>query len=452
MLHKARLRERRKEQRALALGVGSLSPLQSRHPKPRPKDSANAPPAAAAAGLARSVRFSEPDVARHSCATTAYGESGGAGTAAYRASSGSDSGGGGGGGGGGSGGNVSGALAFAPVDASPDVKKLLSQEAHRLAQRRRHHHNFKRSASNRNLEGTDGMVGPISPPGRGERGPDGGGGGNHDAAVAPVSVTASVKVYSAGVVDTFSPSMLPGEGAAIAPEDGSILDQATQIEAPLHGDGRTDGGRKGSSNGSVTYGNRSSSSSSGSAEKEFPAKSPGGRARRRTSSGNGDTDDAVPPNEACRDGVEMTGHPPPVAKSDCSAAVVAGPTQEAARAGSAGPLAAAAVTEKSLAEGRRGPKVASYHPQPTGSAVDEMSMGGAGGEASGSLGARCAAGWYTQSKLSAAASGAARLGLTAGRTGRAHRQTTVTGGGGGGGGGSGGGGDTTRVNRAQPAE
>lgn len=126
-----------------------------------------------------------------------------------------------------SGNNVSGGattINSAAADAlrGSEAHNLLEREEQRLLQRRGHHHNFKKSASARNLAGTCGMsgTGSSSPRlgGGEENGCDGGGGGDiHGAGlgestagtVAPVTVTASVRVYSAGGIMK-SPSP-PGE-------------------------------------------------------------------------------------------------------------------------------------------------------------------------------------------------------------------------------------------------
>lgn len=411
------MRDLRTKKRALALAVGSLSPSSLRHPKqatsPDPGDAV-----AAAPSLTPSVRSSERELARadrhiggtNSTDATAADESGGTGTAAASCRSGSS---------GGVSGNDGGASAFATFASTPEVQKLLSpEEHHHLVQRRCHHHDFKRSASTRNLEGTDGMVGPPRSP-SGNRGHGPGGGGNGDAGVVPVSLPANVKVYSGGNIGTCTASslLLSGEteresAASVFATGESLSDQASRLQPPLRSDGRNTGksSRKGSGNRSVSYASDSSNSSSSSG-KDSSASISGSRGRHRSgrSSRIGGEDGAQGPDKISRsrdDASGLTGHPlPPTASEGCRTVDdMNGSTERGTRAGLSGGGGGSAMigAGESRAEERSGPAV-----DPADVVVDEVSVGGTEKEP-GSLAARCATDWYRQSKLSAAASGTAR--------------------------------------------
>lgn len=123
-----------------------------------------------------------------------------------------------------------------------ESRTLMAQE-HHLLQRRLHHHNFKKSASARNLAGTDGMAGVSSPStylgGGGGSGDDGSLGEGH------VVVTTSVEVYSRdkeGSLTLSAGHKTDGPAASAGP--------CTQAEVYFGGgSGSTTTGREGSPDG-----------------------------------------------------------------------------------------------------------------------------------------------------------------------------------------------------------
>eukprot|EP00903_Cladosiphon_okamuranus_P020045 g18412.t1 len=438
VLQNVRMRELRKKKRALALTVHSLSPSSWRHPAPSSTEPVYAP--AFAPSPTPSVRFAEPELAsadhHNNCGTNnknarASAESGQTGTAGTCCRSGS-----------GSSGGVSGdgASAFATFASSPEVQKLLWQDEHHLMQRRRHHHNFKRSASARNLEGTDGMICLSgSPPG--SRGCGLGLAGNDDECALPVSVTASVMVYSGGNMEACTTSSLPlsGKSAASAFPAAEIpSEQASRLGPPLRGDARITGhrSREGSRSRPFSYGNdTSNNTSSNRAGKYSPARISGSHARRSNGCSVGGANGAQGPDKISRsrDGAsEVADHPlPPTTREGCRAVDdIHGLTEGTARAGfsAEGGLTLTGTGKSRVEEGSR-PMV-----DQADVVADEVSVGRTG-EGPGSLVARCATDWYRQSKLSASVNGAARLPLGTGQASKAHSQIVV----------GGGGGDTARV-------
>lgn len=115
----------------------------------------------------------------------------------------------------------------AGADKRSEAHNLLAREENHLLQRRGHHHDFKRSASAKNLAGTSGVSGKASSllrlgdadgSGRGgvdfDDARDTGSGDNAAASVAPATVTTSMRLYSTGGV-VGSPSVAGGETSGV---------------------------------------------------------------------------------------------------------------------------------------------------------------------------------------------------------------------------------------------
>lgn len=304
---------------------------------------------------------------------------------------------------------------------SSEARNLLAHEEHHLMQRRRHHHNFKKSASSRNLAGTDGMIEsdlssfPLSRPNEH-------GSGGDAVAVAPVSVSPSVDMYSGGRVRS---SSLPGGGCANVPAAALLWDHEAQVEPPLDGAGGSSGsrypksrGKRVSFEGDVIINSNNAEGSPCSPKTQKHATS-----RNRSSSNSPPSDDgggAGGHAEAGEDGREH--FPPTTLSGDCSTTTVSATVTTAA-------IPAVAVGESAEEEeGSAAVPRTSVGGTPYPADVVVSSVRGNGGSTESSGATTSAGNWYTHSKLSCALDGLSRTAVAAENGSGVHIRAPAAGG------------------------
>jgi len=127
-----------------------------------------------------------------------------------------------------------------------ELQNAVAHEEHHLLLRRLHHHNFKKSASARNLMGTDGMLGLGSPSSSGREGGNGGSGAIAAAAAAasaaPVSITASVEVFAGGRLGVLSSPAVSADDATGTVSLGTLPALGSPQRAVGGGSGCRDSG------------------------------------------------------------------------------------------------------------------------------------------------------------------------------------------------------------------